>query len=39
MALNSIAYFWGMNMQQIYKTVLFKISLITASEVICYEEI
>lgn len=34
MALNSTAYFWGLNMQQIYKIVLFNISLVTASEVI-----
>lgn len=34
MALNSIAYFWGLNMQQIYKIVLFNISLVTAAEVI-----
>ena len=34
MALNSIAYFRGMNMQQIHKIVLFNISLVIASEVI-----
>ena len=39
MALNCVACFWSMNMQQIYESVLFNISLIVASKVICYEEI